>query len=153
MTRLHKLPSSKKVPIDSPQTMLALNQLPAYHSPLNFPSPMTFDPTRFLPQSSTTTSTPPTYPIFQPFALGRHQCIGYKFAWAEMRLVLARLLWAFELVPCAAPPSNSLTTAETARTPPEAQKVRDFGAQKTYLVWEKEPLWVRLRERDLREHL
>jgi cytochrome P450 len=162
---------SQHRPINTSQTMLALNQLPAYHSSLNFSSPLNFDPTRFLPQApstSTSTSTDaPTHPIFQPFSVGRHQCIGYKFAWAEMRLVLARLLWAFELVPCLPPsdsspsasaPTSRTTTAASESTTPttkatettsieERVKVRDFGAQKTYLVWEKEPLWVRLRER------
>jgi hypothetical protein len=150
--------------------MLTLNQLPAYHSSLNFSSPLTFDPTRFLPQApSTSTSTDaPTHPIFQPFSIGRHQCIGYKFAWAEMRLVLARLLWAFEPIPCLSPsdsspsasaPTSGTTTAASESTTPsieatetksnrERVEVRDFGAQKTYLVWEKEPLWVRLRERE-----
>lgn len=33
----------------------------------------------------------------RPFSTGRHNCIGMNLAIAEMRLVLTRLLWAFDL--------------------------------------------------------
>jgi len=64
--------------------------------------------------------------VFQPFLVGRHMCIGHKFAWAEMRLVLARLLYAFDM---------SLA----------GSTVDDWEQQKTFIFWEKEPLMVQLR--------
>ena len=63
---------------------------------------------------------------FQPFGLGRHGCIGQTLAYAEMRLILARLLFAFDI--------------ELA----DAADVWDWGTQKTFIFWEKKPLNVRL---------
>lgn len=53
----------------------------------------------------------------QPFIVGRHDCIGWKFANAEMRLVLARLLWAFDLR--LADPNDRW----------------DWGRQNAYVLW------------------
>jgi cytochrome P450 len=63
---------------------------------------------------------------FQPFGLGRHACIGQSLAYSEMRLILARLFFAFDI--------------ELAN----AQDVWDWGSQETYIFWEKKPLNVRL---------
>lgn len=54
---------------------------------------------------------------FQPFGIGRHSCIGMKLAYAEIRLALTRLLWAFDL----------RLTNETDRW--------DWGEQRTYVLW------------------
>jgi cytochrome P450 len=61
---------------------------------------------------------------FQPFHLGRHQCIGLKFAWAEMRVVVARILYTFDL-----------------RLADEKDKY-DWGEQKSFITWVKRPLNV-----------
>lgn len=34
---------------------------------------------------------------FQPFSVGPRSCMGQFLAWAEMRLVLCKLLWAFDV--------------------------------------------------------
>jgi cytochrome P450 len=34
-----------------------------------------------------------------PFGIGPRSCIGRLLAWAEMRLILARLVWRFQLQP------------------------------------------------------
>ena len=62
---------------------------------------------------------------FEPFHVGRHKCIGQKLAWAEMRLVLARLLYSFDMVAADA-------------------SLRDFGEQNSCIFWEKQPLRVGL---------
>ncbi|KAF1952725.1 benzoate 4-monooxygenase cytochrome-like protein P450 [Byssothecium circinans] len=106
-------------------TLVSLNQYPAFRSPSNFTHPSSFIPERFLP------STPfpdDNISVFEPFLVGRHKCMGQKLAWAEMRLVLARLLWAFDLK--------------------AVDEVKDFGEQKTFMFWHKEDLRVELRERD-----
>ena len=68
---------------------------------------------------------------FQPFSIGRHGCIGQRLAWAEMRLVLARLLYAFDI--------------QLVHPNQQDQGGFDFVKQKTFIFWEKEPLMVRLK--------
>lgn len=55
--------------------------------------------------------------VFQPFSMGRHMCIGMKVAYQEMRLILARLLWSFDLA---------------LKDPND---VWDWGEQSTYILW------------------
>jgi hypothetical protein len=54
---------------------------------------------------------------FRPFSVGRHSCIGMKLAYAEMRLIIARLLWAFDI-----------------RLKDEADRW-DWGEQDTFVLW------------------
>ncbi|KAK5689615.1 hypothetical protein LTR97_012788 [Elasticomyces elasticus] len=103
-------------------TSVAINQYPAFRSALNFESPGEFRPERFLGQQDTKDNLA----VFQPFLVGRHQCIGQKFAWAEMRLILARLLYTFDI--------------SWAKTPP----MNDWDQQQTFIFWQKEPLEIRL---------
>jgi cytochrome P450 len=34
---------------------------------------------------------------FQPFSVGPRDCVGKKFAYDSMKLILARLLWRYDL--------------------------------------------------------
>jgi cytochrome P450 len=54
---------------------------------------------------------------FQPFAIGRHSCIGMKLAYAELRYILARLLFAFDI--SLADPTDKW----------------DWGEQETHIFW------------------
>ncbi|PSN71985.1 benzoate 4-monooxygenase cytochrome P450 [Corynespora cassiicola Philippines] len=106
-------------------TYVSYNQFAANRQPHNFHSPNSFIPERFLSTSSKT--TPDNFSSLQPFGVGRQSCIGMKLAYIEMRLILARLLFAFDLKL-------------------EDEKDRwDWGSQETYLFWEKRPLRVTLR--------
>lgn len=127
--------------LNFPQTFVALQQFPTNYSAENFSSPATFDPDRFLP--STSSIAPPddkspdkcsinNLEAFHPFLLGRHHCLGYKLAWAEMRLVITRLLWTFDL--SLAPGMGGLNQ-------------KDFAGQRSLLFWQKEGLWVNLKPR------
>ncbi len=109
------------------QTYVEVNQYPALRSTKNFTNPNDFIPERFLP----TESPYPTDNLAacNPFLVGRHVCIGQKFAWAEMRLILANLLYAFDISWGAAP------------------KVSDWGEQQTFIFWQKDPLLLRLTRR------
>ncbi|KAK4941794.1 hypothetical protein LTR10_018398 [Elasticomyces elasticus] len=106
-------------------TFVSVNQYPAFRSATNFSNPQAFIPERFLDKQSPNDDLG----VFQPFAVGRHMCIGQKFAWAEMRLILARLLYAFDI---------SWDVAPT---------VEDWGEQQTFIFWQKEPLQIKLRRR------
>ena len=102
-------------------------------SSLNFPdSPSTFEPSRWLSRSSTTDaklSSSSTPAAFNPFSLGPRNCLGRNLAYLEMRLILAHLIWAFDF---------------------ELQgNVGKWEEQKTWILWEKKPLYVRVKNRDL----
>lgn len=130
------------------QTFVALNQLPANYSPLNYANPIPFSPERFLSSSSTSsTEQQPDIPsIHQPFLIGRHHCLGYKIAWAEMRLVLARILWTFDMEVDGAQSGWEFKQA-TDGEKGEGKWGFNFAEHKTFLFWEKNPLWVNLKER------
>ncbi len=57
-----------------------------------------FVPERWLPLSE----RPAEYANDQlsasrPFSVGYHSCIGKSLAWVELRLILCRLLWSFDI--------------------------------------------------------
>ncbi|KAI4086368.1 MAG: hypothetical protein LQ344_007593 [Seirophora lacunosa] len=114
-------------------TFVSASGYTSNRSPSNFPSkPSTFDPTRWLPSSSSSNNnaTATTHPAFNPFSLGPRNCLGRNLAYLEMRLILARLLWTFDVV---------------------ASRVEGDGwrweEQKTWILWEKRPLEVEIRRR------
>lgn len=55
--------------------------------------------------------------VFHPFLVGRHKCVGVSFAWSEMRLILARLVWSFDI-----------------KLKDERDRW-DWGEQCTYILW------------------
>lgn len=75
-------------------------QWSTYRNPKNFADPERFVPERWLPSSHPLYN--PKYEsdnkaVFKPFAAGPRDCIGKNLAYAEMRLVVARLLWNFDM--------------------------------------------------------
>jgi len=64
---------------------------------------------------------------WQPFSFGPRNCIGRNLAYMEMRLILARLVWGFDL-----------ELFEESQGWAERQKV--------FILWDKGPLWVKLRD-------
>ncbi|KAF2156932.1 cytochrome P450 [Myriangium duriaei CBS 260.36] len=65
----------------------------------------------------------------QPFSLGQRGCIGQTMAWAEMRYALAVLIFEFNF--------------EFA---PGHEEI-EWAAQRQYMTWEREPLMMKLCER------
>ncbi|KAH8712078.1 benzoate 4-monooxygenase cytochrome P450 [Phaeosphaeriaceae sp. PMI808] len=105
-------------------TYVAFNQYAANRQAYNFHNPNSFIPERFLNPDPKRDNMA----CFQPFQVGRNNCVGMKLAYAEMRVILARLLWKFDI-----------------RLENEADRW-DWGVQKTYILWEKKPLKVVLRQ-------
>lgn len=64
----------------------------------------------------------------KPFGLGVRSCLGKSVALAEMRLVLARLVWGFDLTVGPGRPIN-------------------WTDLKTYVVVQKEPIWIAVNVR------
>ncbi|KAH8585652.1 cytochrome P450 monooxygenase-like protein [Bisporella sp. PMI_857] len=107
-------------------TSIAVSQWAAYHSDKNFYQPEAFVPERWL-------SNPPVQyrndkrEAFNPFSTGPRNCIGKNLAYNEMRSVMARMVWHFDMELC--------------------NKNETWMDQKVYFMWEKLALNVRLSHR------
>ncbi|GAP85672.1 putative cytochrome P450 [Rosellinia necatrix] len=103
------------VPQDS---VVSVWQLAAYYSSRNFARPEEFCPERFLGDPEFAKDD---LGVVQPFSIGPRNCVGRNLAYAEMRLILARLLYRFDVKPA-----------------PGAKNWID--RQKVYTIWEKPEL-------------
>jgi cytochrome P450 len=107
----------------------------ASHSPENFHQASEFIPERWLlsPEGSSSSSSSSSpfradrHAASQPFSYGPRNCLGKPFAYNEMRMILARVLWNFDL-----------------RLSPESD---GWEKQKVYTLWDKGQLMVRLNAR------
>ncbi|KAJ2984707.1 hypothetical protein NUW58_g5919 [Xylaria curta] len=86
--------AGKMVP---PHTNVTINLWAANRSRANFHEPLKFVPERWMAEA------PPAYlyddkDVFRPFSVGPRDCIGKNLAWAEIRLILAYLVWHFDFL-------------------------------------------------------
>ncbi|KAE8398257.1 benzoate 4-monooxygenase cytochrome P450 [Aspergillus pseudonomiae] len=100
-----------------------------YRSRSNFADPDLFIPERWL------NDAPPKFQsdqkeALQPFSYGPRNCVGKNIAYAEVRIVLAKLLWHFDII-----------------LDPQCEK---WDTQKSYSVWERPPLLITITP--IREH-
>ncbi|KAK6603848.1 cytochrome P450 [Botrytis cinerea] len=98
-------------------------QLAANHYPSNFTRHDEFIPERFE------TNCPPEFAnddkaAMQSFSFGPRNCLGKNLAYVEMRLIIARILWEFDIEMC--------------------DGMENWSDVKIFLVWDKKPLPVRL---------
>ena len=76
-----------------------------HHEATYFPEPFSFQPERWIaePEASDNTKEASRERIalarsaFHPFSRGARDCVGKQMAYREMMIVLARILWAFEM--------------------------------------------------------
>lgn len=104
-------------------TAVGVNQWSAFHSPSNFKDPFKFIPERWMGEPEFENDN---RKVVNPFSVGPRNCIGRNLAYAEMRVVLARMIWNFDMELC-----------EESRKWNEDQKV--------FLVYQKPPLMVKLK--------
>ncbi|OXA48962.1 Cytochrome P450 4g1 [Folsomia candida] len=64
-----------------------------HHNPEHYPDPDAFIPERFLPEHVEQRH----HYAYQPFSSGPRNCIGKKYAMMELKFVLAKLLYKFEV--------------------------------------------------------
>jgi cytochrome P450 len=105
---------------------VGIPQFAAYRSSRNFKNADTFAPQRFLDDEEYKDDK---RSIIQPFSVGPRNCIGQSMAWAEIRSILARLIWNFDM---------ELQT--------ESSNWAD--KQKVYILWDKPSLMVKLTARE-----
>jgi cytochrome P450 len=101
----------------------------ASHSPANFHRASEFFPERWLPGAAEDAASPfrnDRFAASQPFSTGSRNCLGKSFAKNELRMVLARVLWNFDI--------------ELA---PESE---GWNKQKVYTLWDKGPMMVKLTD-------
>ncbi|KAK5992000.1 Trichothecene C-15 hydroxylase [Cladobotryum mycophilum] len=108
-------------------TLMEVWQWVAHHNPEYFTLPEEFIPERWLgdPRFANDQTD-----VFQPFSYGPRNCIGKNLAYAEMRLMLARLVWNFDL-----------KMTEESRGWAERSQI--------YLLWEKGAIDVYLTPRNM----
>ncbi|KAI0123602.1 cytochrome P450 [Xylariales sp. AK1849] len=81
-------------------TRVASSQIVAFNSSYNFARPDEFVPERWLPIGG---GRPQEFEndnaggVFHPFSYGPRNCIGMNLAKSEMSLIMAKLLWNFDL--------------------------------------------------------
>ncbi|KAJ3497466.1 hypothetical protein NLG97_g1880 [Lecanicillium saksenae] len=105
-------------------TVVGVWQWAMYRDPCHFNDPNRFNPDRFLNATGSeklTTGRPDNMDAFNPFLVGPRNCIGQNLAYAEMRLILARLIWRFDFRLC----KDSETWMDD---------------QENYILWEKPEL-------------
>ncbi|KAJ4390921.1 hypothetical protein N0V93_004520 [Gnomoniopsis smithogilvyi] len=76
------------------QTHVAIWHWALYRDPGQFTKPSSFCPERFMGDPEFSSDN---LDAFQPFHLGKRSCVGRPLAYVEMRLILARLLFNFDL--------------------------------------------------------
>ncbi|KAI1817267.1 cytochrome P450 [Poronia punctata] len=110
-----------------PKTIVGIHHFSAYTSEMNFHRPHEFLPERWLPESVNDPSSPfynDRREIHKPFSFGPRDCIGRNLAYHEMRLIMAKILFHFDM-----------------RLDPSCDEWHD---QRVFGLWEKPPLKVYL---------
>ncbi|EJP62380.1 Cytochrome P450 CYP65T7 [Beauveria bassiana ARSEF 2860] len=113
-----------------PNTKVSVHPLAAYNDARNWHKPELFLPERWLPEAKSDPSSlfyNDCRNVCQPFSVGPRSCPGRNMAEQEYRLILARILWNFDLELC-----------------PES---KNWTEQRTHYLWEKKPLMCRLNPR------
>jgi len=100
-------------------TAVSVSQWATNRSPYNFAQPEFFIPERCLGNPEFESDK---RHALQPFSVGPRNCLGRNLAYAEMRLILARVIWNFDLK--------------------LADESQDWSDQSVYTFWEKKPLDV-----------
>ncbi|OCK76499.1 benzoate 4-monooxygenase cytochrome P450 [Lepidopterella palustris CBS 459.81] len=100
---------------------VSVSHYSTYYSAENFALPNSFIPERWLgdPRFEADNKL-----AFQPFSYGPRNCLGKNMAYHEMRLILSKVLWNFDL---------SLT-----------EESKNWSDQDVFTLWDKPPLMVKI---------
>jgi len=109
-----------------PGTRVLVTNLAANRNSKNWRNPYSFAPERWVPDD------PESYLYagdkkhgFQPFSTGPRACLGKNMAYHEMRLILCKVLYHFDLQLC--------------------EDSQEWNKQDIFIMWEKKDLNCRLR--------
>lgn len=87
----------------------------------NFTDPKSFIPDRWLCGDARFDSDKKH--VLQPFSMGPRNCLGQSLALAETRLIIAKMLWNFDM---------------------KCQTSEDWMNQSSFMLWKKKPLMMKL---------
>ena len=107
-------------------TVVSIPQWASYQTANNFHSPTLFAPERWLEGSVDSRYSKDRKDAFQPFSLGAHNCPGRSLAYLEMRLILAKLVWNFDL------------------SVPKGATLPEWETQKIYWFWDKQATYSKI---------
>ncbi|CAO2657592.1 Nn.00g037180.m01.CDS01 [Neocucurbitaria sp. VM-36] len=107
-----------------PEMTVAAHHLVVYSSPKVFKDPLSFIPERWMGEEKYAADD---RSALQPFSVGSRDCLGKNMAYHEMRLILAKVVYNFDLDLC---PGND-----------------EWLDQEVYVLWEKKPLLVNVKMR------
>lgn len=103
-------------------TRVSVHHWSTYHSAKNFHNPDSFVPERWL--GSDAAYKDDRREAFQVFGFGSRDCVGRNMAMHEMRLIIGKILYSFDLKLC--------------------DPVSVWTDQKAFVLWEKKPLMCRI---------
>ncbi|KAJ0371552.1 hypothetical protein COL26b_009534 [Colletotrichum chrysophilum] len=105
-------------------TTVGVWQWPMFHDERNFSKPFKFHPERWLGDERFAGDQKEA---LRPFSHGPRNCLGMNLAYSELRLILSRMLWTFDLE----------ISAES----------QGWLSHNAFLMWDKPPLHVYLTPR------
>ncbi|KAM0303436.1 hypothetical protein ACHAO8_011502 [Botrytis cinerea] len=107
-----------------PGTAVGVTQYAAFHSPTNFALPTQFIPERWLKIEESERFAGDNRDVMRPFSVGGRDCAGQNIGMAEFRVVLARVIWNFDI---------------------SAVSTLAWEDQKCFMLWQKDPFFVNLK--------
>ncbi|KAI9839536.1 MAG: hypothetical protein M1819_002162 [Sarea resinae] len=131
-------------------TAVSVPQYACFHSDSNFHAADSFMPERWLPSSSDADSVfaGDSKTALQPFSVGPRNCIGKNLALSEMRLLLSKLLFHFDMQLERGTACVHENEIENEKKNDDTNNINDWVKSQTiYTLWQKGPLMVRLSER------
>ncbi|KAK1656312.1 cytochrome P450 [Colletotrichum phormii] len=112
------------VPRGGAETLVSVNPYSAFTNPENWARPNEFVPERWI-HTDAPEWKDDKRDVHEPFSYGPRNCLGKNLAWLELRLLLAKTLWHYDLALCLG--------------------MESWVVQRNYITWEKGPLMVTLR--------
>ncbi|KAL7928659.1 cytochrome P450, partial [Trichoderma chlorosporum] len=114
-------------------TAISVFQEATYHNPEHWAEPDSYIPERWLSKSHPFNDSRfenDNRAVFKPFSYGPRDCVGKNLAYSEMRLIVARMFYQFDF-----------------KLAPEQDDWH--SSQRTFLAWERKPLYVYLKRRHI----
>ncbi|KAI0545247.1 cytochrome P450 [Xylaria curta] len=139
-----------------PKTAVGVTYFAANHSAQNFVFPDEFLPERWLSSELATKynndNENSRWPhqifatdardVVRPFSVGGRDCLGQNLAMVEFRVLLARVIWNFDMQAYFG--TNNDTSV---RSGVQSSSYHRWTDQRAYMLWEKENYHVLLKER------